>query len=130
MEKLTIRIETIVNPTEDEEKVKNAIKNIFPKISINLEETGGVKVVRGECEGRECLEKMRMLIRSRRIRTTARAFLKSHITNGRIEFLLNKQAASTGRVSFCEHEGETPLGAIRVVIASDDVGSVVEWLTE
>jgi len=130
MEKTKIRVEAIVNPTEDEGKVSEAIRRIFPSIILSFEQHFNYGRLTGTYEGREGLATMRMLIRARRIRAAARAFLKRHKTNNILSFLLNKHAASAGRVSFCEDESETPLGGIRIVIESGDVDELIEWLTE
>ena len=127
---VSISIEADVYPTEDVEKVSQAIKNIFPRIVLSYEERGYYGRITGSGMGRELLETMRMLIRARRIRTSARAFLKKHKTDNRLEFLLNKHAAYAGKVSFCESESETPLGAIRVLIEDAEVDRLIEWLTE
>lgn len=125
-----LRIEADVYPTEDVEKVSEAIRNLFPRIVLSYDDLGSYGRLSGEGEGREILETMRMLIRARRIRTAARAFLKRHRVGNRLEFLLNKHAASAGKVSFCENESETPLGAIRVCIEDDNVDDLISWLTE
>ncbi len=116
---VTVRLEVDIYPTEDEEKVEKAIRNIFPNIILSYEEKNDYGRLRGSGEGKGTLETLRMLIRSRR-----------HKTGNIIEFLLNKQAASAGKVSFCESELETPLGAIKVVIEGNDSDELIKWLTE
>ncbi|HIQ30025.1 MAG TPA: hypothetical protein EYH45_05615 [Candidatus Caldiarchaeum subterraneum] len=127
---VTVQIEVDIYPTEDEERVSEAVKNIFPHIILSYERLGNYGRIKGIGEGRDILETLRMLIRSRRIRSAARAFLKKHRIEKRLEFLLNKHAASVGKVSFCESESETPLGAIKVIIEDDEMDNLIRWLTE
>ncbi|MDJ0269618.1 MAG: hypothetical protein NXY59_03540 [Aigarchaeota archaeon] len=125
-----MRVEAPVYLTEDEEKVVEAIKNIFPKFNISSTQYEDLTILHGEGSGRELLEKLRMVIRSRRIRAAARSFMMQRIDDGILVFLLNKQAASVGKVSFCENAQETPLGAIKVTIKGEGLRDLVEWLTE
>jgi len=130
MHDLILHIEATVYPTEDEEKVALAIHEIFPRLrleSIPLDER---KLVLGEAAGTESLERLRMMIRSRRIRNTVKSLLLPRISENALTFYLNKQAASARRLSFCEEENETPLGSIRVTIVCKSPREVVEWLTE
>jgi uncharacterized protein len=43
-------------------------------------------------------------------------------------FLLNKQAAAAGAVALVENKEESPLGAIKVTVKSDELDKVIEWL--
>ena len=43
-------------------------------------------------------------------------------------FLLNKQAAAAETVAFIENKEESPLGAIKVIIESDELDMVIDWL--
>jgi uncharacterized protein len=43
-------------------------------------------------------------------------------------FFLNKQAAYAGHVSFSAPEGESPLGPIQVMIETDHMEELIDWL--
>lgn len=131
--KVKIKIKTEVKPTEDEEKVKKALKNIINAENIELIEEDNRRILIVEGEKIELLSKFREILIRRRILSAARAILKKSITaENSVTFYLNKQAAYMGQVSFCEEEGESPLGPITVEIICDnsrDLEKVINWLT-
>ena len=130
MEEVTIRVETDVNLTEDETKVKKAVANVFDSVSMQVKPgfNGGVLI--GEAEGSEALVKFRNLLRLDRIRDAARRALFGGVRGGTIRFCLNKQVAFAGHISFCEELAESPLGPLKVTIECKNPILLVEWLTE
>ncbi|MCL7385808.1 MAG: hypothetical protein LZ158_05560 [Thaumarchaeota archaeon] len=120
-----LEVRAPLNPTEDEEKVVRSILSIFKvKVDTKLDEA----IV---CSGNiSSLEKLKRLIRQRRIRSAAKAVMRSGIRGNVVEFYLHKQAAYAGKVSFSNAEGESPLGPIKVTIKTDDPNKLIEWLTE
>ena len=85
--------------------------------------------MRVEGDNLSCLEKFRLVLQRDRIRAAARAVLSRGIEQDRIVAFLNKQVAYAGHVSFCEPEGESPLGPIRLEVESEDLMGIIEWLT-
>lgn len=79
--------------------------------------------------GKESLERFRMILQRDRIRAAARAQLIKGIEGNRIVVFLNKQVAYAGHLSFSAPEGESPLGPIRLMIESSDALALIEWLT-
>ncbi|MEM4382203.1 MAG: hypothetical protein QXX19_08240, partial [Candidatus Caldarchaeum sp.] len=73
--KLSAEITASVNPTESWSKVLKAVLNIFPKASV-IQDSDKVFASFDSVEG---FEKLRMLIRSRRIRAAARAVLSKGV---------------------------------------------------
>lgn len=130
MDEVTIRIETEVNPTESEDKVKAAINNIVSGASINVVPSHKGSVLTAQAKGRDSLIKFRNLLRSDRIRDAARRLLNKSIRENTISFYLNKQVAYAGHVSFSEETAESPLGPIRVIIESENPRQLIEWLAE
>ncbi|MEM0085222.1 MAG: RNA-binding domain-containing protein [Candidatus Methanomethylicia archaeon] len=129
---MKIIIKSEVKPTEDEEKVRKAILNIINSETIKLIEENGVKTLIAEGDNIEVLSKLRETLRRRRILTTAKAILKRSIMENKIAFYLNKQAAYMGQVSFCEKDGESPLGPITIEISCnniDEINEAINWLT-
>lgn len=128
MDRVKIRIESVVHPTEDEDKVSRAIRNTLGEV--NLESTPQKRglLLRAEAEDLEALTHLKRGLKRQRIRDAARALLKRSMRGGTVSFSLNKQAAYAGRISFST-SGESPLGPIMVVIECDDLEAVVEWLT-
>jgi uncharacterized protein len=130
MEEVTVHVETEVNPTESEEKVKEAVNNIFANTTITVTPSPRESTLCAEAKGQESLIKLRNILRSDRIRDAARKALFRCIRGNTISFCLNKQVAYSGHISFCGETGESPLGPIRVTIKTDNPRQLVEWLAE
>lgn len=123
---LLAQARAVVHPTENEEKIIQALLNIFPTAVIERSQ-GQVLAKVDSLKG---LEKLRMMIRSRRIRNTVRSLLQKGLSNGRIVFYLNKQAAAVGRLSFYEKGEIMALGPIEVIVETSKPDELINWLTE
>ncbi len=126
--KMRVRIEAVVNPTEDVDKVAKAVSNIFTGNVIVEEGGSGYKYVVGESSSIESLKKLHYLIRAQRVLDTARSMLLKGVRGGEIAFRLHKQVAYVGKVSFVDEELNPPLGAINVYIECRDPGKLIDWL--
>lgn len=92
-----VEIETTIHPTENEEKVVNAVRNLFPDAEIKIEN--------GKLYARTTdLNKFRELLRRQKILDTARTELVKGKQNGEVIVYLNKQTATISRVNFCEED--------------------------
>lgn len=131
MDQVTVHVETEINPTETEEKVKTAVFNILGgKVSVTVKPDLKGSVFIAEASGQDSLVKLRNLLRTDRIRDASRKALFHSIRGNSICFCLNKQVAFAGHVSFSEETAESPLGPIRVTITSETPQQLVEWLAE
>ncbi|MEM2727180.1 MAG: AAA family ATPase [Archaeoglobaceae archaeon] len=92
-----VEIETLVHPTEEEEKVINAIKNLFPDAKIKIENGKLIAIARD-------LNTFRELLRRHKILDTARAELIRNRRGNEVTVYLNKQTATVSRVNFCEED--------------------------
>ena len=129
MDAIVVRVETEVNLTEDVEKVKKAVINIFGNVLMEIKPSFKGSILYGEAEGgQEALVNFRRLLSLDRIRDAARRALLGGIRVGTIGFCLNKQVAFAGHVSFSEDVAESPLGPLRVTIECEDPRLVVDWL--
>jgi predicted RNA binding protein with dsRBD fold (UPF0201 family) len=128
MEEVTVQIETEINLTEDEEKVKKAVANIFDNVSMEIKPSYKGSVLGAEAKGRAALVKFRNVLRSDRIRDAARKVFFGGVRGNTIGFCLNKQVAFAGHVSFSEEVAESPLGPIRVTIKCEDPRLLIAWL--
>jgi len=128
MNEIMIVIETEINPTENPEKVKRAVENIFGavKFEVHPEKQGAQLVAR--TQGKEGLTKLYNLLRRERIRDATRRVLFEGLENDSITFYLNKQVAYAGHVSFSEPTGESPLGPIKVRITCENPKEIIDWL--
>jgi hypothetical protein len=130
MDEVTVLAETEINPTESEEKVEAAVRNVLGKVSITIKPQGKGSVLMAEASRQDSLVKLRSLLRTDRIRDAARKALFHSIRGNTISFCLNKQVAFAGHISFSEETAESPLGPIRVTITSDNPRQLIQWLAE
>ncbi|MCL2786049.1 MAG: hypothetical protein FWD81_02355 [Methanomassiliicoccaceae archaeon] len=113
----TVRISCPVFPSEDIEKVRLAVLNIFPGAVLDI--TGD-----GIRSGSVGMDHFGDQIRRQRILDTARSVMMKGRRGEITYFDLNKQAAYAGKISFVE--GRTVLGTIRVSVEADDITSFIE----
>jgi predicted RNA binding protein with dsRBD fold (UPF0201 family) len=124
---IAVEVSAHVNPTEDRDRVQSAIERIFNGLEYELQEREGFTTRLVGTGGRDSLEPLHELLRSRKILDTGRRNM--HIEGSTVTFTLNKQAATVGKVSF--PAGDEPLGSIWVEIVTQDAeeaGRVVDWL--
>ena len=95
--KVEVEIETKVNPTEDSNKVVQAVKNLFPDAEVTIE-GDTLKAKAWD------LRKFRDLLRRQRILDTARTELLKGKSNNETTVFLNKQTAYIGKVNFTDED--------------------------
>ncbi|MCD6488703.1 MAG: hypothetical protein J7K21_05715 [Desulfurococcales archaeon] len=123
-----VRVEAEVRPTEDPEKVKKAVLNVFKGVVNIVENQRGFLVISGESYTAESLRKVYELIRIQRIMDAARKSLRKGLTKDTLVFKLHKQAAYAGKLSFIDSDNESPLGPIVFYVESADIMRVIDWL--
>ena len=129
MNEIKVFVDALINPTEDLDKIKRAVSNIFPNMPFHIESAGERDHLIAQAEGKDALDAFHLLLRQKRIRDAARKiFLRGRCGN-HITFFLNKQVAFMKNISFCEPFGESPLGPIKIEIVCDDSLKVIDWLT-
>jgi predicted RNA binding protein with dsRBD fold (UPF0201 family) len=124
---IAVEVSAHVNPTEDRDRVQSAIERIFNGLEYELQEREGFTTRLVGTGGRDSLEPLHELLRSRKILDTGRRNM--HIEGSTVTFTLNKQAATVGKVSV--PAGDEPLGSIWVEIVTqdaDEAGRLVDWL--
>jgi predicted RNA binding protein with dsRBD fold (UPF0201 family) len=104
-------------PTEDPEKVRKAVLNLFPDSMIE-EKDGRILAKTGS------LGRFKELIRSHRIIDATRRILLRGRQGTGTSFMVNKQVAFIGKISYVEER--LPLGSIEVSIEDDDLGGLIE----
>ena len=117
------KINAYINPTEDQEKIANAIVKIFGEIDLNISETQ----ITGELVGLKALSALRSRIGSDNIRATLEKVFTRWNADDRLSFGLNRQAAHAGHVSI-NLDNEDPMGPIQVTIEGD-IDEVITFLT-
>ncbi len=120
---LEAEVYTKVNPTEDVEKVRRAIENLFPEIELEFDDSTGV--LKGRVEK---LDRFRELLRMQRILDTARAELRRGWRGNESTVYLNKQAATVSRINFTDEN--SVLSPIVVVFRVYGVNfeRFIDWL--
>ena len=123
-ENVKLKVETVLNPSEDPEKVKKCLLNIANGCKPILSE-GHIEAT---CTGLLSLHHIRVGVRSKSSLGVLRKLLEWNRKGNLTWFLLNKQAAYEDVISLIENYEESPLGPIRVTIISDSLDRVIEWL--
>ena len=118
------KINAELNPTEDQEKVANAIVKIFGDIELDVSDDR----ITGELVGLIPLSTFRSRIASDKIKVTLGNVFRRWYEDDRLSFGLNRQAAHAGHVSI-NLQNEDPMGPIQVTI-EDDIDEVITFLTE
>jgi len=117
-----------VRPTEDPDKVEEAIKNVFSPSDVRLIYQKKSKLMIAVGTSYDSLERLRELLRRERILDAAHRILRASIRGeNKLVFHLNKQAAYAGHLSFSD-PGESPMGPITFEIECDDIRGMIDWL--
>jgi len=128
MDEISVRIEVEVNPTEDTEKVKRAVENVFGKVDFEVKPQQRGSLLLAETKGLDGLTKLQNLLRRERIRAAARTVFFEGLRTESITFYLNKQVAFVGHASFSQPVAESPLGPIKIEIHCDNPKELIDWL--
>ena len=121
-QKTTIQIFCEINPSEDPEKVKLAINNIFPDLTLEITDTE----ITGKSNGIKILSQISKSIHENNIKKTYQRILKNNSNGVSSWFYLNKQAAFVNTVALCSEANESSLGPIKVILRSNDIEQVIE----
>ena len=106
-------------PTEDPERVAEAIANIFPDLEIERVEGGLFAHGEGFEAFKDGIRKARML-------DAAHAEMVRGMQGDRTRFLLHKQAAYVGRIGFVAERSD--IGSMEVVFESSDIEGLIDEL--
>ena len=124
-QKTTIQIFCEINPSEDPEKVKLAINNIFPDLTLEITDTD----ITGKSNNIQILSQISKSIHENNIKKTYQRILKNNSNRDSSWFYLNKQAAFVNTVALCSEANESSLGPIKVILRSNDIDQVIESIT-
>jgi hypothetical protein len=128
VDEISVYIEAEVNPTEDVEKVRRAVENVFGNVEFEVKPKKRGSILFGKAKGLDGLTKLQNLLRRERIRDAARGALFEGLGEKAIIFYLNKQVAYVSHISFSKPEAESPLGSIKVQIQCDNPRELIDWL--
>ncbi len=122
-ESIITTVSALVFPTEIEERVRQAIENIFPGTKLRMIKQKGYV---DRLEGSAGLDNLHELLRKQRILDTARSAMYKGTKGNEIGIDLNKQAAFMGELSFLDYD--MALGGIYVTIEYKDPILIINWL--
>ena len=127
---IRVQVEVPVHATESQDKVRRALSNVIFGMSFSERVGDQVKYLEGVSDGLDSLSQIQRHLKDQAMSAFAKkVLLKSVIDENHLRFYLNKQAAFMGVVHFCESKNESPLGPITVEIQSDDVNSIIDYVT-
>ena len=123
---INCKIEMIcpVNLSEDPEKVKQAISNVFPFSEIKNENFS----IKAQSKELRSLEKIYDAILSNQSQKSYTRNLEDNLDNDTTWFFLNKQAAFVEKVVICDESEESPLGPIKVTLTSSNIDGIIDWI--
>ena len=113
-----------INESEDINKVRAAVSNILPNIDEKISDDSLI----ANSSNYESLTKIYETIRVRKIKSTYRHHLMRNMAKDSTWFYLNKQAAFVNTITLCDEEDQSPLGPIKVVLHSENIEDVIDWL--
>ena len=124
-QKTTIQLFCEINPSEDPDKVKIAVNNIFPDMELEISETE----ISGKTNNFSILSKISKSIHEKNTRNTYQRILKKNSDGDSTWFYLNKQAAFVNTVALCSEANESSLGPIKIILRSNDIEQVIDSIT-
>ncbi|TGC07247.1 RNA-binding domain-containing protein [Methanolobus halotolerans] len=121
-----------VNPTEDGDKVREAIRNIFPDIGLKEEKLSEYSSRLSGKGDISAFTNLHHLIREEEIIDTSRTRLNVGLSEDRksTSFIVSKQVATVGRLNYPAKEES--LGSINIEVLADsdtEMQRFFDWLT-
>jgi predicted RNA binding protein with dsRBD fold (UPF0201 family) len=119
---MKITVTTQLNATENAEKLKTALENVFPKISFKVSKTS----VSGSSEDVVNLRYIKEKVMEKRIKNTARYLILQYRTEAGARIMLNKQTLLLGKINFVEEQ--YPMGNVVVDIETDNIEGLADYI--
>jgi len=119
-----IEVYAAVNPSEDPEKVRHAVSNVIHTSDFQYKE-GSIKATSNDIES---LSKIQEMIKKYQTNRVYRRQMRFNTKEDTTWFYLNKQAAFVDVIAICEEAEESAMGPIKVIIHSEDLDKIKDWL--
>ena len=123
-QKIMVQIFCEINPSEDLEKIKTSIFNLFPDLKIKIQENQ----LFGSSNDIKLLSKVVKSIKNRKTINVLSRIMRSNMTDDSTWFYLNKQAAFVDVVALCNEADESALGPIKIILNSNNIEEIIEKL--
>ena len=114
-----------IQPSEDPEKVHHALSNILIDSKIKIENN----TAKISSNNLESLGRIFETIHSRKSQRAYLRHMKRNLNDDSTWFYLNKQAAYADSVALCDESDESPLGPIKIILRSNQIEQIMDWLT-
>jgi len=114
----------MINISEDVNKIQTAISNVLTDMDGRVSGNSFIS----NSNNYESLTKIYETIREKNSQNTYRRHLRANIDKNSTWFYLNKQAAFVDVIAICNEADESPLGPIKIVLHSENIEDVIEWL--
>jgi len=115
-----------INPSEDPSKVKQAVSNVLTDMEIQVDNTS----LKATSQNLESLSNIYETIHSHGSQRIYRRFMNKNLKENTTWFYLNKQAALADSVVLCDEADESPLGPIKIILTSNVIEEIIDWLTQ
>jgi len=130
---MQILIKCLAHPTEDTNRVQEAIENLFGSIPFKIFERDDLLEIISTELTTSNLVHIRQIIHDKRIIDAVRARLNRNRDDLHSYILLDKQAAFVGKLRLLDNENENPpLGPIEIdftFLTESDFEEFLEWFT-
>ena len=113
-----------INPSEDPQKVEQAITNIMDNAEIKATKYS----LSAKSSQIESLSKIHESIQNHHTKKIYYRILNQNLEGNSTWFYLNKQAAFANNIAVCEHDDESPMGPIKIILSSKNIERVIEWM--
>ena len=113
-----------INPSEDPTKVKQSVSNIL--VNTNIKING--HLLKATSDNLDALSKIYEDIHARKTQKTYKRHLTNNLVKDSTWFFLNKQAAFANTVALCDESDESPLGPIKVILTSNNIEKIIDWI--
>lgn len=129
---IKVLVSAIVSPTEDRDKVREAVNNIFPDVELEEEKLSEYSSSFSGEGDKFALRHLHNLIREEEIIDTSRTRLNVGLSEDgqSTSFIISKQVATVGRLNYPAQE--EPLGSINIEVFADsrrEMERFFDWLT-
>jgi len=114
-----------INPSENLSKVKQAVSNVLTDMEIQVDDTS----LKATSQNLESLSNIYETIHSHHSQRIYRRFMNKNLRGNTTWFYLNKQAALADSVVLCDEADESPLGPIKIILTSNAIEEIIDWLT-
>ena len=114
----------MINISEDVNKIQTAISNVLTDMDGRVSGNSFIS----NSNNYESLTKIYETIRGNNSQNTYRRHLRANTDKNSTWFYLNKQAAFVDVIAICNEADESPLGPIKIVLHSENIEDVIEWL--